>query len=203
MQPAQENAGAAAGMAMDIGPLVRATDAAGGCFFASAQAADRSAADVPTQEGPKGLRYDFNDGCRVVMPESDHPWRVRLSDLDTGNILFETELKAGRINSTKRYFVRFRIEVWQNGESLFVHDYSAAGRDVLIQFPVETLGDPIGWFPYAVKFQAASRVPAHLRHERQDHPVVARCLSRHRLHPLRGRLSRAASTPPTSSRSIS
>ena len=57
------------------------------------------------------------------MPQSDHPWRVRLSDLDTGNILFETELKSGRINSTKRYFVRFRIEVWQNGESLFVHDY--------------------------------------------------------------------------------
>jgi autotransporter strand-loop-strand O-heptosyltransferase len=110
-------------------------------------------ADVLTQEGPKGLRYDFNGGCRVAMPESDHPWRVRLSDLDTGNILFETELKAGRINSTKRYFVRFRIEVWQNGESLFVHDYSAAGREVLIQLPVETLGDPIGWFPYAVKFQ--------------------------------------------------
>jgi autotransporter strand-loop-strand O-heptosyltransferase len=103
--------------------------------------ADRSAADVPTQEGPKGLRYDFNDGCRVVMPQSDHPWRVRLSDLDTGNILFETELKSGRINSTKRYFVRFRIEVWQNGESLFVHDYSAAGRNVLIRFPVDTLGD--------------------------------------------------------------
>jgi autotransporter adhesin heptosyltransferase TibC-like protein len=33
---------------------------------------------------------------------------VRLSDLDTGNVLFETELKAGRINSTKRYYVRFR-----------------------------------------------------------------------------------------------
>jgi hypothetical protein len=51
-------------------------------------------ADVLTQEGPKGLRYDFNDGCRVVMPESDYPWRVRMSDLDTGNILFEIELKS-------------------------------------------------------------------------------------------------------------
>ena len=65
-------------------------------------------AEVPTQEGPKGLRFDFNDGCRVVLPESEHPWRVRLSDLDTGNILFETEIKAGRINSSKRYYVRFR-----------------------------------------------------------------------------------------------
>ena len=110
-------------------------------------------AEIPTNRGPKGLRFDFNDGCRVVLPESEHPWRVRLSDLDTGNALFETQLKVGRINSSKRYFIRFRLEIWQNGENLFVHDYSVKDRDVLIQFPVGTLGDPIGWFPYAVKFQ--------------------------------------------------
>ena len=52
--------------------------------------------EIPTQPGPSGLRFDFNDGCRVTLPETEHPWRVRLSDLDTGNILFESELKAGR-----------------------------------------------------------------------------------------------------------
>jgi autotransporter strand-loop-strand O-heptosyltransferase len=110
-------------------------------------------AEVPTQAGPRGMRFDFNDGCRVVLPENGHPWRVRLSDLDTGNVLFETELKTGRINSAKRYFIRFRLEVWQNGESLLVHDYSPKDREVMVQFPVGTLGDPMGWFPYAVKFQ--------------------------------------------------
>ena len=110
-------------------------------------------AESPTQLGPNGLRFDFNDGCRVFLPESDHPWRARMSDLDTGNVLFETELKAGRINSTKRYFIRFRLEIWQNGESLLVHDYSAKDRDILIQFPVGTLGDPLGWLPYAAKFK--------------------------------------------------
>lgn len=110
-------------------------------------------AELPTQEGPHGLRFDFNDGCRVILPEREHPWRVRLSDLDTGNILFETELKAGRINSSKRYYLRIRIEVWQQGKSVFVHEHSARDRDVLVQLPVGTLGDPLGWFPYAVKFQ--------------------------------------------------
>jgi autotransporter strand-loop-strand O-heptosyltransferase len=114
-------------------------------------------AEVPTQQGAKGLRFDFNDGCRVLLPESDHPWRVRLSDLDTGNILFETELKAGHVNSTKRYYLRPRVEAWQAGERVFVHDYSAADREVLIQFPVGTLGDPLGWFPYAVKFKEQHR----------------------------------------------
>ena len=57
------------------------------------------------------------------------------------------------MNSTKRYYVRFRLEVWQQGESVFVHEYSPADREVLVQFPVGTLGDTIGWFPYAVKFK--------------------------------------------------
>jgi autotransporter strand-loop-strand O-heptosyltransferase len=111
------------------------------------------AGDIPTQVGPRGVRYDFNDGCRVLLPESDRPWRVRISDLDTGNVLFETEIKAGRVNSSKRYYIRFRLEVWQGDEVVLAHDYSAADREVLIVFPVETLGDTVGWFPYGVKFQ--------------------------------------------------
>lgn len=110
-------------------------------------------AEVPTQEAPLGIRFDFNDGCRVLVPEQDKPCRVRLSDLDTGNILFETEMKSGRINSAKRYYVRFKIDVWQGETSVFSHEYSNAGRDVAIHFPVGTLGDTMGWFPYAVKFK--------------------------------------------------
>ncbi len=106
----------------------------------------------PTQAGPKGIRYDFNLGARVVVPEGS--WRVQLRDLDTGNVLFDTQCSASFVNSAKRFFVRFRIEVWDHGESILRHDYAAAGQEVLIQFPVGTLGDPMGWLPYAVKFQA-------------------------------------------------
>jgi autotransporter strand-loop-strand O-heptosyltransferase len=109
-------------------------------------------AETPTQEGPRGLRFDFNSGCRVLLPESAHPWKIQLSDLDTGNILYQTEIKAGRVNSSKRYYVRFRLEIRQQDELVLQHDYSAADREVLVQFPVGTLGDTMGWFPYAVKF---------------------------------------------------
>src|SRR5215472_17329336 len=64
-------------------------------------------AETPTQEADCGLRFDFNSGCRVLLPNNDKPWKVRISDLDTSNILFETELKEGRVNSSKRYYVRF------------------------------------------------------------------------------------------------
>jgi autotransporter strand-loop-strand O-heptosyltransferase len=53
--------------------------------------------------------------------------------------------------------VRFRLEVWAKGESVLCHDYAAAGRDVLIQFPVGTIGDLIGWISYAVKFKELHR----------------------------------------------
>lgn len=108
-------------------------------------------ASIPTQQGPRGLRYDFNLGCRVTLPAGN--WHVRLRDLDTGNILFETDSKGALILSAKRYYVRFSIDVWDNGEHIFRHEYEASGRDVLVQLPVGTLGDSIGWLPYAAKFQ--------------------------------------------------
>jgi autotransporter strand-loop-strand O-heptosyltransferase len=115
-------------------------------------------ASVPTQVGAKGIRFDFNSGCRLVLPEGQ--WHAQLRDLDTGNILYETDIGAGHINTTKRYYLRCRIEVWAKehpGESVFIHDYMAKDREVLVQFPVGTLGDTMGWFPYAVKFKEQHR----------------------------------------------
>jgi autotransporter strand-loop-strand O-heptosyltransferase len=108
---------------------------------------------VPTQSAPDGVRFDFNDGARVVCPRSEHPWKIRMRDLDTGNILFETEFAGGHVNSSKRYFVRFGVEIFHQDKCILDHQYSVKGQEVLIQFPVGTLGDPMGWFPYAVKFK--------------------------------------------------
>jgi len=110
-------------------------------------------AETPTQEAGYGLRFDFNSGCRVLLPDNGKPWKVQISDQDTGNILFQTELKEGRVNSSKRYYARFRLEVWQDDQSVVKHEYDATNREVLIQFPVGTLGDTLGWFPYAAKFK--------------------------------------------------
>ena len=111
-------------------------------------------ASVPTQEGPRGIRYDFNLGCRVILPpqEGEKKWHVRLRDLDTGNMLFETTIAQGFINSSKRWFVRFRIEVWEDEAIVLQHDYDGRDQQILVQFPIGTLGDTMGWFPYAARF---------------------------------------------------
>ena len=115
-------------------------------------------ASVPTQEGPHGIRFDFNAGARIALPArpgaTGTPWRVRLRDLDTGNILFETRMAAGAVASSKRWFVRFQAEVWLDGVPVLSHTLSLRGQPVLVLFPVGTLGDTLGWLPYAARFAA-------------------------------------------------
>jgi autotransporter strand-loop-strand O-heptosyltransferase len=116
------------------------------------------AATAPTQKGPNGIRFDFNLGARVVLPvRTEGKWRVCLRDLDTGNILFQTENQGAVVSSAKRFFIRFSVEVWDvdvAGEvtPVLTHEYDARGQEVLIQFPIGTLGDIMAWFPYASRF---------------------------------------------------
>ncbi|MDR3537263.1 MAG: autotransporter strand-loop-strand O-heptosyltransferase [Acetobacteraceae bacterium] len=118
---------------------------------------------LPTQDGPSGIRFDFNEGARVLLPpRTEGRWRIRIRDRDTGNILFQTENQGAQVRSSKRFFVRFGIEVWTLDEAgtptlVLTHDYDARDREVLIQFPVGTLGDTLAWFPYAARFAAVHR----------------------------------------------
>jgi autotransporter strand-loop-strand O-heptosyltransferase len=118
-------------------------------------------AGQPTQSGPAGIRFDFNNGARVVLPpRTSGQWRVCLRDLDTGNILFQSENQGAFVSSAKRFYVRFRIEIWDlDGAGtvtpVLTHDYDARDRHVLIQFPIGTLGDILAWFSYAPRFAAA------------------------------------------------
>ena len=76
-----------------------------------------------------------------------------MRDLDTGNILFESENRGAFVASSKIFFVRFRLEVFLGEERVFEHDYDCRGREVLIQFPIGTLGDTLAWFPYTERFR--------------------------------------------------
>jgi autotransporter strand-loop-strand O-heptosyltransferase len=116
-------------------------------------------AETPTQKGPDEIRFDFNEGARIRLPSrTTGQWRASLRDLDTGNILFESKNQGAIVRSSKRFYVRFGIDVWNvlpDGNEVLVltHQYDAHDRDVLIQFPLGTLGDILAWFPYAARFR--------------------------------------------------
>ena len=112
---------------------------------------------LPTQKGPLGIRYDFNDGARLLLPPGQ--WTAQIVDADSGNILFACDSDGGLVSSTKKYFVRFAFKVWKRGEDkpCFEHTLNLKDKPVLVSFPVGTLGDLIGWFPYAERFQKEHR----------------------------------------------
>lgn len=106
---------------------------------------------IAGETGHEGIYFDFNKGARVVVPEGDY--RVKLIDLDTCLTVYDMKASGVVVTSSKVYFVRFRIEVWQGEEMLFAHDYNAEGKNVLIKFAGTALGDVLAWFPYAEEFR--------------------------------------------------
>jgi hypothetical protein len=85
---------------------------------------------------------------------------VRLHDLDTGNILFRSENQgAFRQLHEALQVVRVGIDVWDLDEAgtateVLSHTCDAREREVLIQLPVGTIGDTLGWFAYVARFAA-------------------------------------------------
>ncbi|MGQ3664273.1 autotransporter strand-loop-strand O-heptosyltransferase [Citrobacter braakii] len=113
--------------------------------------------EFPTCAGPEDILFDFNYGARVYLPEGK--WHVILMDDDSGNILFSCDSDGGWVASTKKYYIRFRIQVFHQGEAHPILDETLDIKDkpVVIFFPTGTLGDMLGWFHYAERFRQLHR----------------------------------------------
>ena len=154
-----ETAGKGPGLVKSPISLISAAASAAGSSSGAAGPPQKphfpSPAGLPTQLGPDGLRFDFNFGARVAVRKGGGPRRIRLSDLDTGSVLYETTIEKGWVHSAKQYYIRTQIEAFDGDRLVLTHDYDCRDKEVLIQLPVGTLGDSVGWFSYAVKFQRA------------------------------------------------
>lgn len=112
--------------------------------------------EEPTQNLGDGILFDFNCGCRMKFPDNGKEYRLVLKDADSELVVFAADVTPGAfIVSVKKFFVRFRIEIYPKGsnELLYSHEYDAAGKTVVVQLPPGTLGDSIAWFSYVERFQ--------------------------------------------------
>ena len=111
----------------------------------------------PTLTGPMGIQLDFCHGARVYIPETaGDKFNLKLIDLDNNIILYNGILDAGDyFISQKKYYVNYGVQIteYPSGKKILQHRFDATGRDVLIKFPVQTLGDTLAWFNSAVKFK--------------------------------------------------
>ena len=68
--------------------------------------------DLPAMEGEGGVRFDFNNGYRIVIPVSMPSCLLRVYDLKTQVLLEERELAPGKlVVGERKYFIRYRLEV--------------------------------------------------------------------------------------------
>ena len=101
--------------------------------------------------GIEGMTFDFNLGLRVCLPEGNY--RVKFIDRTAHLTVYDAPASGVTATSTKRYFVDWRLEVWDGERLVFSHDYLARDRKVLMKFAGAALGDVLAWFPYAELFR--------------------------------------------------
>ena len=107
------------------------------------------------ETGIEGLRYDFNFGLRIDVPEGN--FRVRIGDADTGEIFFDKRiLDGGRLLSMEQHFIRWHFEVFRDDEKVFEHTLNLAGQKVNLVIS-GALGDHISLLPFAREFQKRHR----------------------------------------------
>ncbi|WP_438395203.1 autotransporter strand-loop-strand O-heptosyltransferase [Caballeronia sp. DA-9] len=118
--------------------------------------------------GSEGIQFDFNYGCRVQVPVDG--WRVRMTDLDTFNVLLDEAVEANTVvTSRRKYFVRFLLEVFDGARLVFSHAFNAAGKKVALRMAPLALGDSLAWLPVIDAFREQHGcelhmpLPAHLQ----------------------------------------
>ncbi|MBS0984465.1 autotransporter strand-loop-strand O-heptosyltransferase [Gluconobacter cerinus] len=105
-----------------------------------------------SQEGTEGIRFDFTDGCRVFCPPGPQ-WRVCLRDIETETILFEHHFTGGLVQSSRRSWVRFGLDVWRDDHLVFTHVCDLRGQEVFIDMSLGALGDHLAWIGQADRFR--------------------------------------------------
>lgn len=110
-----------------------------------------AAGQVQQPSGIAGISFDFNYGARVTVPQGEY--RVRFIDRKACLTVYDAPASGVLVASSKKYFIDFRIEVYEKDKMIFAHDLDLRSQKVLLKFPVGILGDILAWFPYAEAFR--------------------------------------------------
>ncbi len=99
-----------------------------------------------------GLEFDFNHGARVKVPKGN--WRIKIVDRDSLLTLYDVKADTSIVSTVKKYYINYRIEIYQDNRLIFTHDFNPACRKVLFQYPARSIiGDSIASIPYIEVFK--------------------------------------------------
>ena len=117
-------------------------------------------APICGETGIDGLRLDFNFGLRLDVPEGN--FRVRIGEVG-GQTFLDAKVSDVRLISVEKFFIRWRVEVFLDGEKIFEHVLDLDGQDVLIDSQSKALGDNLSMLPAAEELRRRHRCKVSLR----------------------------------------
>ena len=125
-------------------------------FSSSAEGVRYEYPEIPVCEAPDGIKYDFLNGLRILLPKDCKRRHVTFWDADTSTILFDQTCEPGSmIRSNKSYYIRFHIIISDADTDKAIWDYTLSLKDkpIMIMMAVSTIGDTMAWFPYVELFR--------------------------------------------------
>jgi autotransporter strand-loop-strand O-heptosyltransferase len=101
------------------------------------------------------IYVNFIDGAFIeVLGNNPTSYLVKFINNDTGDVIYETTIDNNCWARTSiKYFINWRIEVYDQDVLIFHHLYNAKDKTILISFDSSSLGDSIAWIPYCLEFK--------------------------------------------------
>lgn len=107
--------------------------------------------DIKLETGIEGLKLDFCSGVRVSVDSRD--WHVRIVDADSCRVAFDDDATDCTLISAEKYYIRWRVDVWLDGEGVFSHTLDLTDQTVCVFMQDTVIGDAVGVFPYMLAMQ--------------------------------------------------
>lgn len=114
---------------------------------------------LPSQDAVNGIKFDFNSGLRIYFPENnEHKYHLKFFDNDSNLLLYDADVKNGTIiTSVKKYYINYHFIITEKDKIIYEHYFDLKDKKTVVQFPVGTLGDSLGWFSYVERFQKKTK----------------------------------------------
>lgn len=84
---------------------------------------------------------------------SNSDYLIKFID-ENGITVYENTIRTNHwVKLNRKWFVNWRIKVWENNEFLYEHKLDYTNERVFITFESSSLGDTIAWMPYVEEFR--------------------------------------------------
>lgn len=99
--------------------------------------------------------YHFADGPYLeILGNVSSKYLVKFVNDDTDEVVYKTTIANNHwAKASIKYFINWRIEVYEGSHLIFYHVYNAENKKVFVSLDSSALGDTIAWMPFVDKFQ--------------------------------------------------